>query len=150
MGGEGPNPLALDLSAKEKDFSAPAIRWRGLQELELGNVRITLVAVAVLKDRAKGLKRLFVQEPFFLGTFSEVVWRHGLRFYDVDLEVQDDKMVESQKDEGSLEADELAEEGDEQEGEEAEEQVREESSPDDEDEDALSDTSLEVPFMLQL
>ncbi|KAI4235339.1 MAG: hypothetical protein LQ349_003241, partial [Xanthoria aureola] len=63
----GPNPFLLDaeIASKEKDsewFSAPGIRWHGVQEIWLGGIQVASSDVAELKSRFAGLEKLMVWE----------------------------------------------------------------------------------------
>lgn len=60
QGQEGPNPLLLDLVAREATrvqwFSAKGIRWQGLKQIQLMGVRVTEDDVKLIQDRVANLR----------------------------------------------------------------------------------------------
>ena len=62
---DGPNPLLLDLKATdgpaEKWFSAPKIEWKGLKEVHLRGVQVTEADTVELHKRMKDLRTLIAQ-----------------------------------------------------------------------------------------
>ena len=60
QGQEGPNPLLLDLVARETTrvqwFSAKGTRWRGLKQIQLMGVRVTEDDVKLIQDRVADLR----------------------------------------------------------------------------------------------
>ena len=62
---DGPNPLLLDLVVAQHGngswFSAPAIKWRSLQNVWLRGMFVDGEDVRQIKDRAPGLQTLMVQ-----------------------------------------------------------------------------------------
>ena len=60
----GPNPFLLDILASEEGtstwFSAPAIEWKGLRDVELGAIRLGTEDLDIMKERMSGLRKVMV------------------------------------------------------------------------------------------
>ncbi|KAL8699627.1 MAG: hypothetical protein Q9224_001329, partial [Gallowayella concinna] len=88
--GTGPNPLLLDEEvAKEgggRWFSAPGIKWKGVEEVWLGGVSIEVSDVIVLKKWFPGLEKLLVWDEFADSSiFGRVMMIRGREWLDVEL-----------------------------------------------------------------
>ncbi|KAL8798321.1 MAG: hypothetical protein Q9182_006763 [Xanthomendoza sp. 2 TL-2023] len=90
LDGTGPNPLLLDQEvAKEgggRWFSAPGIKWKGVEEVWLGGVAIEVPDIMALKERFWGLEKLLVWDELAEGSiFGRVLRIGGRDWLDVDL-----------------------------------------------------------------
>ncbi|MCJ1466552.1 hypothetical protein MMC07_005172 [Pseudocyphellaria aurata] len=148
----GYNPLLLvESAAKDQSrvwFSALAIESRGCKEIWLGGCYIGLEEMKLLKERLRGLERVVVWRgwlgPGFVGTRSTV---DGTDWVTTHLEQPKEKGKRAKK---RIAGDVKVENPDLHQQALDDETTEEEELEELEDETALSDTSMDVPFFLEL